>query len=79
MMTNAEPSGQKGKLPEAKDNDKGLEDLLDNSLDGGIIEGAEENMDFNPMEDDINAHAAATGFDKDFTETVVIKDSIKVQ
>ena len=28
--------------------DKALEDLLDDSLDGGIVDGAEESMNFNP-------------------------------
>ena len=40
----------------------------DDSLDGGIVQGAEESFDFDPPP---SAHAAATGFDAEFTETVV--------
>ena len=50
----------------------GLEMLLDDdSLDGGIVNGAEESFDFNPPEA-VSAHAAATGFDGEFTDTVVL-------
>ena len=57
-------------LPAAKDGGK-LENMLDNfSDDGGIVQGAEESFDFNPPEA-VSAHAAATGFDAEFTESVV--------
>ena len=47
-----------------------LEALLDDSMgDGGIVQGAEESFDFNPPEA-MSAHAAATGFDAEFTETI---------
>ena len=47
--------------------------LLDgDSSDGGIVNGAEESFDFNPPEA-VSAHAAATGFDGEFTDTVVLE------
>ena len=47
--------------------------LLDgDSSDGGIVNGAEESFDFNPPEA-ISSHAAATGFDGEFTDTVVLE------
>ena len=49
-----------------------LEDLLDDSaFGGGIVEGAEESFDFDPPQA-MTSHQAATGFDAEFTETVVI-------
>ena len=53
-----------------------LEDLLDDSMDGNFIEGVEQSFDFNPPEV-MSAHAAATGFDMDFTETVVMEEHKK--
>ena len=44
--------------------------LDDDSLDGGIVNGAEESFDFNPPAA-VNSHAAATGFEGEFTDTVV--------
>jgi len=51
-----------------------LEDLIEASFEGAgdIIEG-DDSFDFNPPES-VSAHAAATGFDSDFTETVVIEE-----
>ena len=49
-----------------------LEDMLDDSAFGeGIVEGAEESFDFDPPQA-MTSHQAATGFDAEFTETVVI-------
>ena len=56
------------------DNGGGFDGLLDDSVIR-IDDGVEEGMDFNPPGDGINAHAAATGFEKDFTETVVLRDA----
>ena len=51
----------------------GLEMMLDeDSFEGGIVNGAEESFDFNPPEA-VSAHAAATGFDAEFTDTVVFE------
>ena len=53
-----------------------LEDLLDNdSLDGGMVNGVEQSFDFNPPEAVVNSRAAATGFDAEFTETVVLENN----
>ena len=56
----------------ANGNQNNMEMLLDDdSLSGGgIVNGAEESFDFNPPEA-VSAHAAATGFDAEFTDTVV--------
>ena len=51
-----------------------LEELLDDSV-MRIVDGDEEGMDFNPPGQAMNAHAAATGFEQDFTETVVLRDA----
>ena len=56
---------------EEKPKSSGLEDLLDNSMEGVIVTGEEESFDFDPPTA-MSAHAAATGFDAEFTETVVI-------
>ena len=46
--------------------------MLDgNSFDGGIVMGAEQSFDFNPPEA-MSAQMAATGFDSEFTESMVI-------
>lgn len=54
----------------------GLADLLDNSDDGVIVTGVEQSFDFNPPEA-VSSHAAATGFEDEFTDTVVIKEEQK--
>ena len=57
--------------PPSESKERNLEALLsDDSMDGGIVQGAEESFDFNPPEA-MSAHAAATGFDAEFTDTVV--------
>ena len=49
-----------------------LEDLLDESaFGGGIVQGAEESFDFDPPQA-MTSHQAATGFDAEFTDSVVI-------
>ena len=53
-----------------KDN---FEDLLDASMDGDIIEGTEKSFDFDPP-GAMSSQAAATNFDEDFTETVVMEE-----
>ena len=57
--------------------DKALEDLLDDSLDGGIVDGAEESMNFNPTGQGMNAQAAGTGYGQNYTETVALRDAPK--
>ena len=55
----------------------GFEGLLDDdSLDGGVVNGAaEESFDFNPPEA-MSTQMAATGFDAEFTETVDMKSNV---
>ena len=53
-----------------------LEALLDDdSMDGGIVQGAEESFDFDPPK----ADAAATGFDAEFNESVVVTANKNVE
>ena len=48
-----------------------MEDLLDASGDG--IVHVDDSLDFNPPP--ISSHEAATGFEGEFTETVIIEDT----
>ena len=60
-----------------KTEEQNLEDLLENSDDGGVvIQGTEQSFDFNPP-DAMSSQAAATGFDSEFTETVVMEEESK--
>ena len=58
--------------PAGSANNHNFEALLDDdSLEGGIVQGAEESFDFNPPVA-VSAHAAATGFDAEFNESIVV-------
>ena len=56
----------------AKRNSNNLEDLLqDSDGEGVVMQGAEDSFEFNPS-GAMTSQAAATGFDGEFTETIVI-------